>query len=72
MTVSLLPGARQRSLADSHGPPAVADARSLPAGSANRVETYVLCWLTSHDSEHVPHSLLDTGGVDILRIPEGD
>jgi hypothetical protein len=38
VTVSLLVGPRLKSLADSLGPPAVADVRSLPAGSADRVE----------------------------------
>ena len=37
------PGVRLRSLVDSHGPPAVADARSLPAGSVNRAETFASC-----------------------------
>jgi hypothetical protein len=47
VTVPLLPGARLRSLADNLGAPVVADARSLPAGSASRVETYASCWRTS-------------------------
>ena len=46
--------------------------RSIRVGSASPVETYASCWRTSPGSEHVPHSLLDTGVVDILRIPKAD
>ena len=61
VTASLLPGARLKSLVVSLGPSAGADARSLSAGSANRVEIYASCWRTSRGSKHVPHLLLNMG-----------